>query len=50
MISFDHKMLGISSGKPDGTPGSFVYVLPLSGGEPRQITQEYAFLPARLGS
>ena len=39
MISFDHKMLGISSGKPDGTPGSFVYVLPLSGGEPRQITQ-----------
>jgi TolB protein len=39
MISFDGKMLGISSGKPDGTPGSFVYVLPLTGGEPRQITE-----------
>ena len=39
MISFDGKMLGISSGKPDGTPGSFVFVLPLTGGEPRMITE-----------
>jgi Tol biopolymer transport system component len=40
MISFDGKMLGISSGKPDGSPGgSFVFVLPLTGGEPRQITE-----------
>jgi TolB protein len=38
MISFDGKMLGISSGKPD-SPGSFVWVLPLTGGDPRQITQ-----------
>ena len=38
MISFDGKMLGISSGKPD-SPGSFVFVLPLTGGEPRQITE-----------
>ncbi|HXB93843.1 MAG TPA: DUF5050 domain-containing protein [Puia sp.] len=39
MISFDGKMLGISSGKPDGPSGSFIYVLPLAGGEPRLITQ-----------
>jgi Tol biopolymer transport system component len=39
-ISFDGKMLGISShrqGLPGG--GSTVYVLPLSGGEPRLITE-----------
>lgn len=38
-ISFDGKMLAISShreGMPGG--GSTVYVLPLAGGEPRQIT------------
>jgi TolB protein len=39
MISFDGKMLGISSGKPDGTPGSFVFTLPLSGGEPKLVTE-----------
>ncbi len=40
-ISFDGKMLAISSsiaGKPGG--GSTVYVLPLAGGEPKQITTE----------
>ena len=40
-ISFNGKMLAISSsveGKPGG--GSTVYVLPLSGGTPRQITEE----------
>lgn len=39
MISFDGKMLGISSGKPEGPGGSYVFVLPLTGGEPRQITE-----------
>ncbi len=39
MISFDGRMLGISSGKPDGTPGSFVFTLPLSGGDPKQVTE-----------
>jgi TolB protein len=40
MISFDGKMLGISSGR-EGLPGggSTVYVLPLSGGEPKLITE-----------
>jgi len=33
MLSFDGKMLGISSGSP-----SIVYVLPIGGGVPRQIT------------
>lgn len=39
VISFDGKMLGISHHR-DGMPGggSSVYVLPLSGGEPRLIT------------
>lgn len=40
-ISFDGKMLAISSGragKPGG--GSTVYVLPLTGGEPKLITEE----------
>jgi TolB protein len=40
-ISFDRKMLALSSsvqGKPGG--GSTVYVVPLTGGEPRQITKE----------
>lgn len=39
VISFDGKMLGISShraGMPNG--GSTVYVLPLTGGEPKMIT------------
>jgi TolB protein len=39
MISFDGKMLGISSGKPDGTAGSFVFTLPLSGGDPKLVTE-----------
>lgn len=34
-ISFDGKMLGISN---DNGKGSSVYVLPLSGGEPREVT------------
>ena len=39
VISFDGKMLGISSHR-DGMPGggSTVYVLPLTGGEPKLIT------------
>jgi TolB protein len=40
MISFDGKMLGISSsreGQPGG--GSTVYTLPLAGGEPKQVTE-----------
>ena len=40
-ISFDGKMLAISNsraGKPGG--GSTVYVLPLSGGEPKLLTEE----------
>ncbi|MEP7107125.1 MAG: hypothetical protein ABI760_04070 [Ferruginibacter sp.] len=41
MISFDGKMLGISSHR-DGLPGggSTVYTLPLTGGDPRLITEE----------
>jgi len=40
-ISFDGKWLAISSGRPN-LPGygSTVYVLPLTGGEPRIITEE----------
>ncbi|HXD79239.1 MAG TPA: hypothetical protein VN616_15585 [Puia sp.] len=39
MISFDGRMLGISSDQPGGRGGgSYVFVLPLAGGEPRQIT------------
>jgi len=40
VISFNGKMLGISSSR-EGLPGggSTVYVLPLSGGEPRLITE-----------
>jgi len=39
VISFDGKMLGISSHR-DGMPGggSTVYVLPITGGEPKMIT------------
>jgi TolB protein len=40
-ISFDSKLLAISShvaGKPGG--GSTVYVLPLAGGTPKQVTQD----------
>ena len=40
-ISFDGKMLAISNsreGKPGG--GSSVYVLPLTGGEPKLLTEE----------
>jgi Tol biopolymer transport system component len=41
VISFDGKMLAISSHR-DGLPGggSTVYVLPLSGGDPKQITEK----------
>ena len=41
VISFDGKMLAISSHR-DGLPGggSTVYVLPLTGGEPRQVTEK----------
>jgi len=40
-ISFDGKMLAISNSR-DGLPGggSSVYVLPLTGGEPRLLTEE----------
>ena len=40
-ISFDGKMLAISSNRPgvQGS-GSNIYVLPLSGGTPRQVTQQ----------
>jgi TolB protein len=38
-ISFDRKMLAISSGK-EGVGGSYVYVLPLKGGTPRLVTQQ----------
>ena len=37
-ISFDNKMLAISAAGAKG--GSVIYVLPLSGGTPRQITSE----------
>ncbi|WP_411273973.1 hypothetical protein [Daejeonella sp.] len=37
-ISFDNKMLAISAAGANG--GSVIYVLPLSGGIPRQITAE----------
>jgi TolB protein len=41
VISFDGKMLAISSHR-DGLPGggSTVYVLPLSGGDPKQVTEK----------
>jgi Tol biopolymer transport system component len=41
MISFDGKMLGISSHR-EGLPGygSTVYILPLSGGNPEMITEK----------
>jgi TolB protein len=40
-ISFDGKMLAISNSRP-GLPGggSSVYILPLSGGEPRLLTEQ----------
>jgi len=38
MISFDGKMLGISSNRAGGSTGSYVHVLPLSGGEPKLVT------------
>jgi TolB protein len=39
-ISFDGKMLAISSSKPGQGGGSAVWVLPLTGGEPKLITEE----------
>jgi TolB protein len=38
-IAFDKKTLAISSAQP-GKGGSYVYVLPLAGGEPRLVTQQ----------
>ncbi|PWT74535.1 MAG: hypothetical protein C5B59_10980 [Bacteroidetes bacterium] len=41
VISFDGKMLGISSHREGlAGGGSTIYVMPLSGGNPRQITQK----------
>jgi TolB protein len=39
-ISFDGKMLAISSSKPGQGGGSAVWVLPITGGEPKLITEE----------
>lgn len=39
-ISFDGKMLAISSSKPGQGGGSAVWVLPLTGGEPKLVTEE----------
>ncbi len=39
-ISFDGKLLAISSSKPGQGGGSAVWVLPLTGGEPKLITEE----------
>ncbi|MDQ3277391.1 MAG: biopolymer transporter TolR, partial [Bacteroidota bacterium] len=38
VISFDGKMLGLSSTSPDRKYNSVVYTVPLSGGAPKQIT------------
>ena len=39
-ISFNGKLLAISSSKPGQGGGSAVWVLPISGGEPKLITEE----------
>lgn len=38
VISFDGKMLGLSSTSPDKKYGSVVYTVPINGGSPKQIT------------
>lgn len=38
VVSFDGRMLGLSSASPDGKYGSVVYTVPVKGGEPRQVT------------
>jgi Tol biopolymer transport system component len=38
VISFNGKMLGLSSGSPDGKYNSVVYTVPINGGKPKQIT------------
>ena len=38
VISFDGKMLGLSSTSPDKKYNSVVYTVPITGGEPKQIT------------
>jgi TolB protein len=38
VISFDGKMLGLSSSSPDKKYSSVVYTVPIGGGEPKQIT------------
>ncbi|MES1214996.1 MAG: biopolymer transporter TolR [Bacteroidota bacterium] len=38
VISFDGKMLGLSSTGTDSKDGSIVYTMPLTGGKPKQIT------------
>lgn len=38
VISFDGKMLGLSAASPDRKIGSVVYTVPITGGEPKQIT------------
>lgn len=38
VLSFDGRMLGLSSSSPDGKYGSVVYTVPVKGGEPRQVT------------
>ena len=38
VISFDGKMLGLSSSSADPKYGSIVYTVPIKGGKPRQIT------------
>ena len=38
VLSFDGKMLGLSSASGDAKFGSMVYVVPVGGGKPKQIT------------
>ncbi len=38
VLSFDGKMIGLSSASGDPKLGSLVYVVPVGGGKPRQIT------------
>ena len=38
VISFNGKMLGLSAASPDGKYNSVVYTVPITGGQPKQIT------------
>ena len=38
VISFDGKMLGLSSASPNPEYGSVIYTVPINGGNPKQIT------------